>query len=266
MITAYGSHVTDEYGTGERRTLDEQLLHSRLLDAGFPLEMPHYSRVTTSTQDDARSLYAIGKRPPYAVVTDEQSAGRGRLERTWEAPAASSVLLTVALPLPDDLVALPLAIGVTVLRALRTAEPRLQLKWPNDIVVDVDGDLRKLGGLIAEVYADAVLVGIGINIDMRDDELPTPQAISLRQLGVEVRREDLLAQLISAFAEWQRPTLTEYRATCATIGAPVRVTLTDGSLLEGTAVDVTDAGALRVLVGDTSTDIAAGDVQHVRSR
>lgn len=266
MITAYGSHVTHEYVTGERRLLDPARLAALLRAAGSPLELPHYSRVTVSTQNDAKSLYAIGKRPPYSVVTDEQTAGRGRLARSWTAPAGSSILLTVALPQTEDLAALPLAIGTTVLDVLRTEVPRLALKWPNDLVIDVDGRLRKLGGLITEIHEDAVLLGIGINIDMHDDELPTEQAISLRQLGVVVEREALLARLITAFAPWQRPSMASYRQVCLTIGAEVRVTLTDGTVLDGIVEEVTDAGALRVRTDDSSVEVSAGDVEHVRSR
>lgn len=246
--------------------LDPARLEALLGAGGFPWEMPHYSRVTDSTQNAARSLYEIGKRPPYSVVTDEQSAGRGRLARSWAAPAGSSILLTIALPLPGDLTALPLAIGATVLQVLRADHPKLALKWPNDLVIDVDGSLRKLGGLIAEVHEQAIFLGIGINVDMNADELPTEQAISLRQLGVTVERETLLARLLTAFAPWQPPSMNEYRRSCLTIDAEVRVTLTGGDVLEGIVETVTDAGALRVRTGNGITEVAAGDVEHVRSR
>lgn len=265
MNSAYGSRVTDEYVTVERPLLDVRRLHAQLQDAGFPWEFPHYSRVTTSTQDEAKHLHAIGKRPPYSVVTDEQSAGRGRFTRVWQAPAGSSLLLTVALPFPSGTAALPLAVGAAVLRVLHATEPRIRLKWPNDLVVEFAGDVRKLGGIIAEVHGDCVLVGIGINIDMHDDELPTPQAISLRQLGVTTDRETLLAALLRVFAQWEPPSVADYRALCLTIGKSVRVTLTDGSEIEGLATSVTDTGALCVVADDRTIEITTGDVQHVRS-
>ncbi len=261
MVTAYGSHVTDQYGTQQRTMLDEQLLAARLYAGGFVGETPHYSRVTTSTQDVARQLYEIGKRPPYSVVTDEQTAGRGRLARSWEAPPGGSVLLTVAMPLPSDPTAVPLCIGVTVLRMLQPHAPMLRLKWPNDIVVPVHAELRKLGGLIAEVHGDALLVGIGLNIDLHDDELPTPQAVSFRQLGTAAEREQIIADIVVALSQWERPTLDEYRQLCVTLGEPVVVSLTNGTSLDGTASAVTNTGALVV----DGVEVAAGDVQHVRS-
>ena len=244
--------------------LDVARLETALQAAGFTWEMPVYSRVTTSTQDDARHLLTIGKRPPYSVVTDEQTAGRGRLTRTWSAPAGSAVLLTIALPKPAELAGLPLAIGVTVLRVLRAWLPSLQLKWPNDIVVMHHGFLRKLGGLIVELDDDAALVGIGLNVDMRDDELPIEQAISFRQLDITVDREALIAALVMAFDPWSRPTITDYRDSCSTIGNAVAVQLTNGDALQGLAVGVSDEGALLVDVDGVVHEVATGDVQQVR--
>lgn len=265
MNTAYGSHVTDEYVTASRAALDVALLARRLHERGFVGELPHYAPVMTSTQDAARELLGICKRPPYSVVTDEQSAGRGRLTRQWEAPTGAAVLLTQALPASATTVAAPLAIGVSVARVVRSFVPMLGLKWPNDLVIAVDGELRKLGGLIVEVHDDVLLAGIGINLAFADDELPTAQAISLSQLGVVVEREGLVASLVTTFANWIPPTVDDYRQLCMTLGEDVRVMLTDGSSFSGVARDVTDVGALSIDVGGQRMDIAAGDVEHIRS-
>lgn len=241
--------------------LDVHLLAQRLHEAGFVGESPRYSRVTTSTQDEARAIHRIGKRAPYSAVTDEQTSGRGRLGRSWDAPAGSAILLTVAMPQPAELTAFPLLVGASVVRTLHPFVPQLRLKWPNDLVVVWDGELRKLGGLIAEVHADVVLVGIGVNVSLREHELPTRQAISLQQLGIEVEREMLIAAIITACSDWTPPTLADYRALCITIGERVLVTFTDGSTIEGTAEGI---GADGTLVVD-GVDVSAGDVQHVRS-
>ena len=244
--------------------LDLPRLAAALQAAGSTWETPDYSRVTSSTQDDARHLRTIGKRLPFAVVTDEQTAGRGRLDRTWTAPAGSAVLVTIALPTPADIVGLPLAIGVTVLRVLQRLDPLLRLKWPNDIVIETPAGLRKLGGLIVELDGDAAFVGIGLNIAMREDELPTELAISFAQRGIAVDREALLVELMCAFDPWARPSLTDYRAVCSTLGSDVVVLLADGSSVQGRAVTIADDGSLLVDVEGELCVVAAGDVQQVR--
>ena len=257
--------MTDEYVPLRRAPLDPDLLGQRLSERGFTGKMPRYSRVTSSTQVDVRRLLEIGERPPFAVIADEQTAGRGRLDRTWQAPQASSVLLSVAMPSPTVTIPIPLAAGVTAVDALRAIEPSLQLKWPNDIVITIDGGLRKLGGMIAEVVDGVVVLGIGINVELAPAELPTPQAISFRQLSATVERESVLADLITAFDAWTPPTIDEYRALCCTLGASVRVECIDGVHLVGQAIDVATTGALIVRTEDGPVTISAGDVHHVRS-
>lgn len=244
--------------------LDLSRLVAAMREAGSTWETPVYSRVTSSTQDDARHLRTIGKRLPFAVTTDEQTAGRGRLARTWTAPAGSAVLLTIALPKPPDVAGFPLAIGVTVLRVLQQLVPALRLKWPNDIVMPTATGIRKLGGLIVELDGDAALIGIGINTAMRDDELPTDQAISFAQLGVAVDREMVVAALVSAFESWSQPTMSEYRQVCSTLGDDVAVMLADGSTVQGRAVNISDDGGLLIDVDGELCVVATGDVQQVR--
>lgn len=177
----------------------------------------------------------------------------------------SSVLLTVALPLPSDAGRLPLSAGVTVASAVRPACPGIGLKWPNDLVVVVRGELRKLGGMIVERVDDVALIGIGLNVALADGELPTPQAVSIAQLGAGVEREALLARILSGFDGWRPPDIADYRKSCVTLGARVRVDLTDGGVVLGTAVGIHDNGALIVDLGGSHMEIVAGDVQHVRT-
>ena len=226
-----------------------------------------YAKVTSSTQArvkealdrDARSL-------PCTVIAEEQTQGRGRLDRSWSAPAGSAVLMSVGLPIPGHASTFTLKAGVVVAEALIARGVHVQLKWPNDIVVVVDGRLRKLGGILAEVHRDHVVVGIGVNIDMADEELPTVDAISCRHLGTTPRREYLISDIVKGLDGLPAAaTLARYRTLCATIGAAVQVRLVSGEVLVGIVIDVDETGAL--LLQDDASEvhrITTGDVEHVR--
>ena len=214
------------------------------------------------------------------AVADHQTAGRGRLGRTWAAPPGASLLASVLLrphlP-PDSLHLVTAAVALAASDACRSGagvEPGL--KWPNDLLV---GD-RKLAGVLAEADlgsagGPAVVVGIGINVNWPD---PLPEeleaiATSLdRAAGRPVDREALLVDLLVGLErryaglghEGGRAALaSEYRARCSTIGRAVRVELADESFT-GTACDVNDAGQLLVTTDVCLRTVSAGDVVHLR--
>jgi BirA family biotin operon repressor/biotin-[acetyl-CoA-carboxylase] ligase len=149
----------------------------------------------------------------------------------------------------------------------------LGLKWPNDVLV---AD-RKLAGLLAEVVDDAVVLGIGLNVSLREDELPVPAATSLAVEGsAVVDREPVLRAVLRDLGRRYR-TFEEhrgdagaaglhdaYRAACTTIGRAVRVALPGDRVLEGDAVDVDSSGRLVVRTATGTEALAAGDVVHVR--
>lgn len=143
------------------------------------------------------------------MIADHQSAGRGRLTRTFETPPQVAVLLsTVLYPIRNsaDQGWIPLIIGVAAANAIsKYCGLAPVLKWPNDILI---GDL-KVGGIIAEQFDDCVVVGIGINVLQNSDELPVPTATSLllecEEDGINAR-EQLIAYLLheirSEFDAW----------------------------------------------------------------
>ncbi len=240
--------------------------------------------------DEARA----GAPEGVVAVADHQTAGRGRLGRTWEAPAGANLLLSVLLRpllapearhLSTTAVALAAvdAIAAVVIDAAGVGV-EVGIKWPNDLVAS---DGRKLAGVLAEAelassgsrgLPDPVVVGIGINVNWPAvDEDLSPElrgaAVSLRQLaGGSVDRETLLEHMllaleprVSALSTPEGRTLLgdDLRRKCTTIGTRVRVDLPDGSFV-GTAVAVTDDGHLTVDVDGVPRTVVAGDVVHVR--
>ncbi len=226
---------------------------------------------TGSTNADAAAAARAGAAEGLVVVAERQTAGRGRFDRHWESPPRAGLTLSVLLR-PGRLNGwLPLLAGVALVETVRRlGEVDAVLKWPNDLLIDE----RKCAGILAESVGDGVVVGIGLNVTLREDELPVPEATSLRLAGAACTdRDPLLRALLRGFADWYRrwrgaagdpdaSGLREaYRMHCATLGREVRVALPDGSEVSGTASDVDSTGRLVVAgVGP----VAAGDVRHIR--
>ncbi|MFF0557027.1 biotin--[acetyl-CoA-carboxylase] ligase [Streptomyces sp. NPDC004266] len=218
------------------------------------------------------------------LVAEEQTSGRGRLDRTWTAPARSglflSVLLKPAVPV-HRWGWLPLLTGVAAATGLaKAAGVDTSLKWPNDLLVSVAGEERKAGGILAErAGADAVVVGLGINVTLREDELPVPAAGSLLLAGaVSTDRDTLLRAVLRSleqhYGDWVRadgdPAASglqaAYTAGCATLGRRVRAELPGERMLEGEAVAVDGDGRLVVATEGGGTEaVGAGDIVHLRT-
>jgi len=140
------------------------------------------------------------------VVADHQTAGRGRLGRSWEAPAGTALLFSALLKPPPERQApeLSLLAGIAVADALEhILGLSVQIKWPNDVMLR----RKKIAGCLAEVRDGAVVLGIGVNVDQTKDELP-PNAGSIRTLtGRGWDREELLATVLdhlgNRYAAWR---------------------------------------------------------------
>lgn len=205
------------------------------------------------------------------LLTRDQRAGRGRLDRVWQAPAgaalAVSVLVRVADVPADARGWIPLVAGAVMATAVRAQLPGHDtgLKWPNDVLVDG----RKICGILAEATAglDAVVIGSGINTAMTAAQLPVPTATSFAALGIDGDEDALVAdylteldRLLAVLRQDPDHVREAVRAVCLTLGREVTVSLPDGSALGGTATDI-DAGG-RLIVGGRA--VSAGDVVHVR--
>jgi BirA family biotin operon repressor/biotin-[acetyl-CoA-carboxylase] ligase len=237
---------------------------------------------TGSTNADVADAARRGEPEGLVVVAERQLAGRGRRDRHWASPPRAGLTLSVLLR-PGPAVApkawgwLPLLAGVALRDAVRDrAAVDAALKWPNDLLV---GD-AKCAGILAEVIGDAVVVGVGLNVTTRADELPSTSipATSLRLAGAtDTDRGPLLRALLRGLARWYGGwreaggdaemcgLLNAYRTACATLGRPVTVRLPDGADLAGTATTVDRDGQLVIRTADgRDRMISAGDVLHVR--
>ncbi|HLM16756.1 MAG TPA: biotin--[acetyl-CoA-carboxylase] ligase [Acidimicrobiia bacterium] len=226
-----------------------------------------------STNRYAAAAARAGAPDGLVVVADEQTAGRGRLGRIWEAPPGSSLLVSVLLrrsgdpARTDEPGRVMMAAGVALVAAVDdVAGVDARLKWPNDLVVDD----RKLAGLLAEVEGDALVVGAGCNVNWEafpDELAPTATACNL-EAGHAVDRDALL----DAFLEQLTDSLAagdalvdRYRERLATLGRNVRVEHVRDADFVGTAVGITPEGALvvRDAAGNDHTVVAA-DIHHLR--
>ena len=235
---------------------------------------------TGSTNDDLVSRWRTSGMDGLAgavLVTEEQTAGRGRSGRAWSCPPGAGLMFSVAV----DVAAIPPArrawTGVALALAISStfgsvAGVRAGLKWPNDVMVDG----AKCGGILAESIGDLVVVGAGLNISLERAELPRADATSLRLAGAAVDRNVLLAGVLDEFggvlATWRaaggdvdvaglRPA---YLAVCVTLGSSVRLELPGGGAALGTAVDVDADGAIVLESAAGRVRHSAGDVVHLR--
>lgn len=233
---------------------------------------------TGSTNDVARDLAAQGAPEGTVVVADEQTAGRGRLERRWIAPPGTCLLCSI---LFRPALALHQAHRLTMLCSLAAADAVAAvsgcapgIKWPNDLVVLSDGRVKKLAGLLTETglvgeRLDFVVVGVGLNVNVSPGDLAglAPDATSLlAEVGAPVDRWRLLAAMLAgietryaAVRAGQNPR-DEWALRLVTIGQRVRATAA-GAALVGLAEGVDEEGALLLRSDDgTVQRLLAGDV------
>ena len=246
--------------------------------------------VEASSTNDVLVAGAAASGDFSVVVTDNQTAGRGRLGRVWVAPPGKCLAISVLLrpvfsagePLPIEHFGwLPLIAGVAMARAVSVVVPDgVGLKWPNDVQI---GGL-KVSGLLAELLptGDGVVLGAGVNLSLGASELPTPVATSLLLSGARLAGDELADAVLSTYLTALRELYADFLRygadpdasgirdavvdACVTLGQQVRVELPGGDDLVGSAIGIDRTGRLQVR---RSTDgqvaaVAAGDVTHLR--
>ncbi|WP_432888670.1 biotin--[acetyl-CoA-carboxylase] ligase [Kribbella sp. CA-245084] len=262
----------------ERPPLDEKFLRGRLVRPGALWTQIDVLAETPSTNAVVAAAAAGGQAEGLVVAAEYQSSGRGRLGRTWTTPPRSALLMSVLLrPVTVEAARWPwlgLLVPLAVAAAVRAvAEVPAQVKWPNDVLVED----RKLAGILLErIEGPAAVVGIGLNVTLRESEKPHEAATSLElEKAATTDRATVMAavlrELASRYQAWvdakgdPSVVLPEYRELSATLGRAVRVELPDGTFLEGTARDLADDGRLIVDTADGPRPLAAGDVTHLRT-
>jgi BirA family biotin operon repressor/biotin-[acetyl-CoA-carboxylase] ligase len=245
------------------------------LGTGFVGQNVVYIPQTGSTNDDARRLARQGAPEGTLVITEFQSTGRGRLDRSWVAPRGSSLLMSILFRpnlAPHQVQRLTMSCGLAVAGAIQAQTGlRVDLKWPNDLVIGG----AKVGGILTEIglegaNVDYTVVGIGLNANMEPAQLPAslhmPATSLSHHVGAEVARLPLLRALLRRVEERYLALRTgwsphrDWAARLVTLGKPVTVTAFD-LVLEGTAEDVDADGALLVRLADGRLErVLAGDV------
>ncbi len=244
----------------------------------YPWEFPsredriHFFQEIPSTMDNARDLARDDCPDNTVVVAQRQTAGRGRIQRSWHSEDGGLYFTMVTRP------ALPVPMAFSVLFAASVALAGViremhgipaEVKWPNDILVEG----KKLAGMLSEMLAEGdavVYVNLGIGVNVNNDPRPAePGATSIAALlGKNASRRDLLNNFLDAFLEISRmetpQILARWRKLSATLGKTVRILIPGGDL-EGTARDVDKSGALLVETPDGKTErITYGDCIHAR--
>lgn len=255
-------------------TLSAELIQSEL-DTSFVGRDLCFLAETGSTNDEASRLARAGAPEGTLVIADHQTAGRGRLDRQWLAPAGSSLLLSLVFCpnlAPTQVQRLTMIVGLAVVDAIGLETGlAVALKWPNDIVCRQ----AKLGGILTEIAltgdaVDFVVVGLGLNVNLDPAELPAGLLMPATSLSFELGRSVARLPLLGTFL---RVVEQRYLAAAAghlphqewaerlvTLGHAVTVA-TVGDVLTGVAEAVDAEGALLVRRPDGRLErVVAGDV------
>ena len=227
--------------------------------------LPEIDSTNRYLMDEARAGAPAG----LVVVADHQTAGRGRLGRTWVAPPGASLLVSVLLApmVPvDRRHLLVMTAGLAMAEAVEAETGVVAgLKWPNDLLV---GN-RKLAGILAEAAGDVLVVGIGVNLEWHSvpDELAAIATACNLEGGRPTSRESVLTTFLAGYSARLNDLDTarrDYEARLLTLGRRVRVEQA-GGVLTGIAQGVDASGHLVLRIDDgTVVTVAVGDVIHLR--
>jgi BirA family biotin operon repressor/biotin-[acetyl-CoA-carboxylase] ligase len=265
QIWAHGSTVLGVGTSAPRAPLDKSTIASLT---------SQYWRVsvvdlTTSTQEDLAELVSSkSAQTGEVIVTEFQSAGRGRLERSFNADPLSALLFSLYISPKrsrSDWGFLGHLAALTMHEVVSADLPiKTKLKWPNDILI---GD-KKVAGLLAQATDVGVIIGIGLNVGMTIEELPVESATSLaiansKELNRNLILSKFLNEFKSKFEEWDqgKDFVDGYSEVCATLGREIQIEVVGRENRIGIAKSVNKFGALLL---DDGFEVSVGDVVHLR--
>ena len=253
--------------------------------AGTRFSSVRWVAETGSTNDDLSELARSGAREQ-VLITDLQTAGKGRRDRVWDAPSGSGVLMSILLRNvdPADGFWFVGAIALAAAQAIdEVTDVACTLKWPNDVMLGQAADQRKVAGVLAALVDDAAVVGIGINANWPDEVPP-----AMAERGTAINRHlspacahgadssndrtfvdraslaaDILHRAIGHLAADRATLRAAWRDHCSTIGQEVRLEL-EGRSIVGIAADIAIDGALQIDDDGVTSTHQVGDVVHLR--
>lgn len=276
-LFAYPSDVNHVQSQGGYENLNISLLESKINETGW-LKAHIYEQVTSTNDVVLENLTEVVTGQGIVAIANEQTRGRGRLDRKWSAPAGSGIAMSIGIKVqdfPSQLSAIPLMCGLAVIRTLEKFSIPVALKWPNDIVFttanskrqeETSNELRKVGGILVQLVQDNLIIGIGLNVSLKDEDLPVAHATSLLLEGYEVDRHELISKLLEEINFLRTENfawLEDYKNFCVTIGKNISVKGVSGETITGKAVDVLSTGALVIKNLENLYQITIGDVEHL---
>jgi len=260
--------------------IQPELLKKRLAHCLFSSHI-HYYRSIHSTNAVAKDLAGRGAPEGTLVVTEEQTAGRGRRGKSWVSPAGANLLFTVLLRPAmegDRVFVLTMVLALAGVQALKkVASVKTMIKWPNDLYVGT----RKLAGVLTEFavrgkQVDWAVLGMGMNVGWHPESPEqggVPATSLLKEKGQRISRNELLGEILSKFDGLYREVAVgnmkalyeEWNRNCLVLGKAV-VVASEKERIEGKALRIDDCGALiledaqgnqrRILTGDVSLRLA----------
>ena len=256
-----------------RPALDPSLILSELAKTSSKwLDIKVFAQVESTNDLAISQLSNATSNSVFSITADEQLKGRGRLQREWHSPFGAGVALSIAVPTKCfncEISAIPLLVGLAANKCLKEFGANSKLKWPNDLMIEMkSGALLKLGGILVQRQDEHVVVGIGINVDLMEDELPAENATSLRLIDIQVSREALIAAIIFQIEKVteleSRDWVPLYVQESSTIGTQVTVARKTESTITGLALNVLQSGELLLETDNGLVEITSGDVIQVR--